>query len=427
MSNTNTANEFDAIVVGSGTSGATVARDLSKQGKKVLILEKGNNAPLKDTFMGIASVAKEIAIANSDGKIPMMGAVTTGGSSALYFAVADIPPVDKFQAIGIDLTDVVEEVKSEVPLAELPDEMIGNQAWVLKRSADELGIHWRKKLMMIDQSKVNGKYAYEARWKARSFVEDAVAAGATLENNASAERVLVENNKAIGVEYKVKSGLFGSTTKKAYATKVIVSAGTLETPMLLHRSGLKGIVGSPFFCDPNFALFGLSPEAHSENLFTGAMNSETEFLNVGDANLSRLLYKMVMLTNFKLKHFFNYEQSLTVGVMIRDGLAGQLGADGKYQKEFTDSEKKMLKEGEDKGRKLLENAGAKHIFRTNLSASHIGGVVRFGEHLDANLETPFENLHVCDGSILPENVRNAPSLTLICLGKYLAKQIAPSL
>lgn len=427
MSNTHTNNEFDAIVVGSGTSGATIARELSQSGKKVLILEKGSNAPLKDTFLGIAGVANEIAIKNSNGKIPMMGAVTTGGSSALYFAVADIPPVEKFQALGIDLSAIVEDVKQEVPLAELPDNMIGNQAWALKKSADQLNIHWRKKLMMIDQSKVSGKYSYEARWKARSFIEDAVKAGVTLTNQATAERVIIEANKAIGVEYKVKKGMFSSETRSAFASKVIVSAGTLETPMLLHRSGLQGIVGSPFFCDPNFALFGLSPDVQSENLFTGAMNSETEELNVGDANLSELLYKMVMLTNFKLKHFFNYEQSLTLGVMARDSLGGSLGADGKYQKEFTEHEKALLQQGEEKGRKILENAGAKHIFRTSLSAAHIGGVVRFGEHLDANLETPFANLHVCDGSILPENVRNAPTLTLVCLGKYLAKQLLPAL
>ena len=42
--------DFDAIVVGSGPGGATVARDLTLSGKKVLILEWGDNNPVKGTI-----------------------------------------------------------------------------------------------------------------------------------------------------------------------------------------------------------------------------------------------------------------------------------------------------------------------------------------------------------------------------------------
>jgi len=43
--------EYDVIVVGSGPGGATVAKELSEQNKKVLILEWGSNAPIKGTFL----------------------------------------------------------------------------------------------------------------------------------------------------------------------------------------------------------------------------------------------------------------------------------------------------------------------------------------------------------------------------------------
>ena len=423
MSNTQTHNEYDVIVVGSGTGGATVARELSRAGQAVLLLEKGGNGPLRDSVLGIAGIAKEVAINHSAGKIPMMGAATTGGASALYFAVADLPPLDTFKQLGIDLSEIAAAVKQEVPLAELPDAMIANQAHALKASADQLGIPWRKKLMMIDQRKVVGKYSYEARWKARSFVADAIQAGATLINNAEVAKVIVADQGAVGVEYTHRAGLFKRQSRRAFASKIVVAAGTLDTPMLLHRSGVAGIVGRPFFCDPNFALFGLAPTVHSEDVFTGAMNCETPEINVGDANLSRLLYRLVMLTNGKPRHLFNYRHNLTVGVMARDGLSGHLDANGQYHKEFTAHEQELLRRGEEKGRKILEKAGAKHIFRSQLSAAHIGGVVRFGDHVDANLETPIANLHVCDGSIIPENVRNAPTLTLLCLGKYLAQQL----
>ena len=38
---------FDAIVVGSGPGGATVAKELSLNNKKVLILEWGSIAPIR--------------------------------------------------------------------------------------------------------------------------------------------------------------------------------------------------------------------------------------------------------------------------------------------------------------------------------------------------------------------------------------------
>ena len=43
--------QFDAIIVGSGPGGATVARELTRRNKKVLILEWGSNAPIKGTVL----------------------------------------------------------------------------------------------------------------------------------------------------------------------------------------------------------------------------------------------------------------------------------------------------------------------------------------------------------------------------------------
>ena len=61
---------------------------------------------------------------------------------------------------------------------------------------------------------------------------------------------------------------------------------------------------------------------------------------------------------------------------------------------------------------------------TDLSAAHVGGLLQIGEHLDATLQTEVENLHVCDCSVLPANVRLTPVFTLVCLGKYLATHLA---
>ncbi len=50
--------KFDAIVVGTGPGGATVAKDLTNKGKKVLMLDWGSNAPVKGTnAQGLSYIA----------------------------------------------------------------------------------------------------------------------------------------------------------------------------------------------------------------------------------------------------------------------------------------------------------------------------------------------------------------------------------
>lgn len=414
-------NEFDAIIIGSGTCGATIARELSYKKKKVLILERGANSPLKESFFGIASIADQVSL---NGKVKAMRAITTGGSTALYFGVAMLPPIDTFKALGIDLSKELEEVQKEVPLAELPDELLGEQAKVLRDSALELGFDWKKNLMLIDQSKCTSGYSYEAKWKAKSFVDEAIQEGATLINQATVLKVIVENDKAIGVEYKLrKKGL-----KKAYGKKIILTAGSLESPLILRRSGLTDVANRGYYCDPAFAVYGIVPKLKGKDLFMGGMSTDyIDGVSLGDGNLTRTLFKMLMFSIFNFKLFFSYSKTIAIGVKLKDSLGGELDQKGKFNKQLAQEELDSLKKGEELANKILKNAGAKYIYTGKLVAANPGGVVRFKEHIDENMETKFSDLHVCDASIIPEDIRITPTLTLICLSKYLAKNLMNSL
>ena len=46
-----------------------------------------------------------------------------------------------------------------------------------------------------------------------------------------------------------------------------------------------------------------------------------------------------------------------------------------------------------------------------------------GELLDTNLETPVRNLYCCDTSVLPEAPGRPPVLTIVVLGKRLARRL----
>jgi hypothetical protein len=422
MNNTPKNNHYDVIIVGSGTCGSTIARELSRRKKKVLILERGGNAPLKESFWGIASIANEVSVSD---KLKAGRAITTGGSTGLYFAVAEPPPLDSFRSLGIDLSTELDEVQKELPLAHLPDELLGEQAIKLRESATELGYAWKKKLMLIDQSKCTSGYSFEAKWKARSFVQEAVGEGAILINQATVLKVLVEKKQAIGVEYKLRKKKEGSEICQAYGTKIILAAGSLASPMILRNSGIKDVANRGFYCDPSFAMFGFVPGLKGKDNFPGSMSTDfDDDIALGDGNVSRFFYRLLMLAKLKLLRLSSYSKCIGVGVKLKDGLGGALQEDGRYYKELTKEESRKLKKGEEAAIKILKNAGANHIFHSGFGAGHVGGLIRIQEHLDERLQTEYINLHVCDGSLIPENIRLAPTLTLICLGKYLAKHLS---
>lgn len=415
---------FDVIIVGSGAGGATIARELSRSNKKVLILERGQDVPLKESLIGISTIMDEVSVGK---KLKDMRAITTGGTTALYFGVAAPPPIETFKALGIDLSQIYQELPKDLPLTLLPDDYYGSQALRLRESAEESGYSWNKELMLVDKSKCDNGYSYQAKWKAKSFVKDALESGAVIVNKAMVSKVITQDNKAIGVEYKHFKKMTGFDLRKAYAEKVIIAAGALATPDILRNSGLKSIGNKGFYFEPNIALFGFASGLNARDNFTGSMQGDLDQeINLGDANLPKLLYRFLMLGMLKPLRLASFSNSICIGVKINDTKGGEIREDGTFYKELSNEDMAKLKKGEDAAVKILKNAGAKNIIKTPVNVTNAAGIITIGEDLDHNLQTEIENLFVCDRSLLPESFRKPPTVTLVCLGKYLSKQILSS-
>lgn len=414
--------EFDAIVVGSGPGGATVARELSLKGKRVLLLERGGNRPPRDGLMYMASVSDFVSVAQG---VSTARAITTGGTSALYFGVAEDPPLDVFQSLGVDFSDALREARRELPLQEpVPDSLLGAQTLRIRDSATGLGLPWVKmQSMLIDKNKVTDGYSHAAVWRATSYVDEAVAHGATLINHARVRTVLTVDSHAVGVEYELTKGR-RRELHKAFGRRVVLAAGALATSQIMRDSGIASAGNRGFYCDPSFFVIGHVDGLKGRDLFPGCVRGWGEDgIRVGDGCLSRALYRGQMLGSRRFADLFRHRKHVAVAVMVRDVPGGDLLPDGRLDKDFTREERKKFEKGAALAERIVRNAGAKTVIRTGLSAAHVGGLLRFGEHIDANLQTEVERLHVCDGSLLPENVQVTPVLTLVCLGKYLAARL----
>lgn len=420
-----TAPQYDVILVGSGTCGATIARELARNKQKVLLLERGADVPLRETLSGMSAVAEEFPVGD---QLKATTGITVGGSTSLYLSVCKLPTADTFAKLGVDLSTELTAVLNELPIAELPDEFLPPQSLKIRECAAALGYRMKKNRMLVDQAKCEGaNYAYEAKWKAKTYVGDALGHGAELISGATVQRVLVEAGRAVGVEYRCKTGFMRSRTVHAYARKVVLSAGALATPKLLMDCGIRNVGDRGFFCKPAYMVCGTVPEMRGKDGFLGALDVDLgNGVYLGDGTMNAALFKLVMLSNLKWRHLFSHASTLSVGILIADTPGGYIQKHGRYHKQLTAEEMEKLRQAEEIAVRILQDAGARNIFRTRMVAGIPGGVLRVGEHVDQDLQTRIRDLHVCDHTLISD-IRITPTVTLICLGRYLAKRLLVAL
>ncbi len=419
---------YDALVVGSGPGGATVARELSMKGKKVLILEWGDNEPvhgnLLQTIPRGMTPGRSMLITGQC--LGMIRGITTGGSSLLYCGTAFEPPVDMLKTYGVDISEDVEEIRRQVPMEPLSDELMSPAGQVFHKSANELGYDCKKLNKFIYQYRcradcVKCMYGcpYGAKWNARNFVDDALKYGATLVNRAKVSRVIIEGQTAVGVEYKYKSELIS-----VFAPKVIIAAGGIGSPIILKNSGIHD-VGKDFFFDPLIYVMGKVPGVKSGRgiPMSAGIHMPEEGIVMTDFNLPHLMKIAFDLEVFRFGKAFSYSDVVPIMIKVKDGLGGQIKDNGWVWKTLSKADKKKLDKGAGHAKKILENAGAQKTYRSWVLAAHPGGTIKLGEHLDTNLQTRFENLYVCDCSVIPEAWGLPPTFSLLALGKRLGKHL----
>ena len=424
-----TQTRYDAIVVGSGPGGATVAKELADKNKSVLILEWGSNAPIKGSLPQLALNAglpgKNVLF--TDKKfLAMVRGTCTGGSSIFYCATAFDPPYDMMQSYGIDLKKEVAAIKKEVPIAPFKDELVGPGARMMMESAQDLGYNWQKlnKFMYQDKcradcDKCSYGCPYGAKWTARNFVENAVAKGAVLENGAKVTEIIYEDNTATGVTYKKNF-----RSHSIYADKIIIAAGGVGTPALLRQNGIYE-VGYDFFYDPLIMVFGTVDglKSKGETQMAGGIHMKDEGYLMVDLNFPTPMFLAQIAPKLRLHKSFGRDKTLMLMIKIKDELGGRMTWRGGVKKSITKNDKMKLQNGFERAKKILTHAGAKSVYSGWTVAAHPGGTAKINHVVDTDLKTKKENLYVCDCSVIPQAWGLPPTLTLLALGKRLGAHL----
>ena len=422
--------DIDVIVIGSGPGGATVAKELSLRKKKVLILERGDNVPLTGSFWrgakGLLVPGRSILFTRQF--LGMIRGITVGGSTVYYYATCFPVPFEMLKSYGIDLTQETAEMRSELPVAPLKDEMIGPMTRRIMESAQGLGYKWQKleKFMYQDQWKPEypfGHYGdpYGVKWSARMYIDEAISNGAELIEKAQVTKVIIEGRRAVGVEYRKKGEMF-----RVFAPIMVISAGGIGSPVILRASGIER-AGYDFFFDPLIGVRGTVKDIEvppSEIPMSCGVHMVDEGYMMTDMSHPSATTALFAAGVLRLGQMFSRRKTLQIMVKAKDELGGSITDRGGIRKILGKTEKRKLKRGYERAKEILKNAGAKGIFRTAYLAAHPGGTVKVGDLLDSDLKTEYDGLYVCDCSVIPEAWGMPPVATIIGLGKRLSKHLA---
>lgn len=427
----------DVVVVGSGPGGSTVARDLTLQGKKVVLLELGgNNKPSGNmkSFLQFATGTidnRGRGVMFTNKLLMMIRAITLGGTTMVYTASAWDPPYESFKQYGVDLDpEETKKIRKELHAGPLPDSYIGPAATRIMEAALDLGYDWEKVDKFVNTGKpqpvCNDFFCgsrFGQKFEARNWALEAQKLGATLLTNTYCEEVIIENKVATGVR---ATGRFGKKYEIS-ANAVVVSAGGVGSPTILQKSGIVD-AGSRFFFDPFVLTYGYLPEKTidppDEIPMVAGMHTDDGVM-ITDMRNPWFMYHLYTTLGLKAHKMFSQKRMISLMTKIADKVDGTISITGRVSKDLTLEDQAKLNKGKAISRHILRKMGARDIWYTIPVAAHPGGTCRIGGIVDENLETEFKNLYVSDASVIPEQFGLPPVLTVLCLSRRLAKRLAP--
>ncbi|MGB3113569.1 MAG: FAD-dependent oxidoreductase, partial [Candidatus Omnitrophota bacterium] len=182
----------DFAVIGSGAGGATIAMELAKKGRKVLILDKGSFA--KESEIGtlrsaVLTFYDRCALRASKEGIIIYRALMAGGTTFVSCGNGLPVLVDELEHCGIDLKEEFEETERELSIARLPDDFIGPGSRLIMNAANRLGFDMgpMPKFINTDKCILCGKCVLGcktgAKWSALDYIKVARKHGAKFVKN----------------------------------------------------------------------------------------------------------------------------------------------------------------------------------------------------------------------------------------------------
>ena len=425
--------KFEFIIVGSGAGGATLAMELSKRGKQVMIVERGNYEEKIGTFrdsLRYFDVNKltKMPAKTKEGAI-LWRTMMAGGSTVVSCGCGVRCLEEELAGFGINLDAEFAEAEEEMKIVPYDVLRLSKGSKKILEASRDLGYHMEPMPKFIDPAKCRrcGECQlgckHNAKWTALDFLDEAKRNGAEITYNTRVQKVIVETGKVKGITGTGPGGSF-----EIQADVVILAAGGVGTPVILLKSGVED-AGSGLFMDLLVNTYGVTKDLSQTNEPTMAL-VDHEFHKSKGFILSPFLNqpRLIRYIELGVKGILLPTDRL-LGIMnkITDDPVGRVYADGTFSKPVTENDWATLKEGSAISKEILVKAGAdsNSIVVSKVQGGHPGGTAAIGKVVDKDLQTKMDNLFVCDASVFPTSSGLPPILTIVALAKRLAKTLAP--
>ncbi|KAI8097303.1 uncharacterized protein BX664DRAFT_326073 [Halteromyces radiatus] len=248
---------WDCIIIGSGGGGGVTAAELAKTGKSVLVIEKGTYYHESDLSLVEGDAMSNLYEAggffsSTDGNVNIAAGSTFGGGTTVnwsaslklqHFVREEWAKQGLTHFISPKFTSDLERVFERIG-ASTTGVKHNNSNQHLVDGCKALGYH------IADLHQNTGGRSHSCGFcfagckdgikngTSATWLRDAQQYGAKFIDRTKVLRVLVENNKAVGVEAVIGHEQ-GQRKVKIYSDTVVCAAGSLQTPGVLQRSGLK--------------------------------------------------------------------------------------------------------------------------------------------------------------------------------------------
>jgi choline dehydrogenase-like flavoprotein len=252
--------KVDACVIGTGAGGAPIAKELAEGGMSVAMLEEGDHHPT-DEFTArpremmarlYRDAGQTVTIGNAPIVLPLGKSI--GGSTLINSGTCFRTPsavlemwgerfgLDELSAAELDpYFRRVERIQNVV---QVPEELAGKNALVIKRGAERLGWSGDFIYRNVRGCVGSGVCTFGCPTSAKqhvglTYVPLAWDAGATTYKGCRAQRIEVESGRARAVE----ASTVGGGRLRVECSHVVVACGAIGTPLLLARNRLAGESG----------------------------------------------------------------------------------------------------------------------------------------------------------------------------------------
>jgi choline dehydrogenase-like flavoprotein len=276
--------EADVVVVGSGAGGGVIAGTLAQQGRKVIVLEAGGMFSAAD-FFGLELKAYQDMwwhggpVPTADGNVSLQAGATFGGGTTINWTncLRTTPWVREEWARehgleGVDSADYDRHLDHVLRRIGATDKLsdLNKPQQNMKKGCEALGWSFKTIIRNADPATYSpasagflgfGDVTDSKLSTAKTFLRDAAEHGAEMIVRCRADRVLVENGRAAGVEATF-TGEDGAPRRiEVRAPTVVVAGGSLESPALLLRSGIGGPAAGDYLrLHPCLLVMGLYSE-----------------------------------------------------------------------------------------------------------------------------------------------------------------------